>query len=257
MSDSSQPSPPLPTPPAVRLGLRSVRGLGAAARAKLEAARRDGPFASVADVVRRTGLDRRALRHLAEAGAFDSYFPDEPNARRRRAALWKVLEELRGEAGPLAPPPAPRPAPQALPPMASHELTEADYRTLGIPFNGHPMQHLRPLLRENGVLTARDLLEHGRDGQRVGVAGLVICRQRPQTARGFVFLSLEDETGIANVVVTPKRFERHSVLLSTEPLLLVRGALQVEQGVVNVRGERFSALQASVGAEHAPRHDFH
>ncbi|MFL5580274.1 MAG: OB-fold nucleic acid binding domain-containing protein [Gemmatimonadaceae bacterium] len=251
-----------PPAPAVRLGLRFVRGLGAGARRRLEAARAEGPFTSVADVVRRTGLDRRALRHLAEAGAFDSFFPQEPNERRRRAALWAVLAELRGAAGPLAPaagpaPDAPDAPPAPVPAMGVHELTEADYRMTGIPFNGHPMRHLRGLMRENGVRTARDLQRGGRDGQHVGVAGLVICRQRPGTAKGFVFLSLEDETGIVNVVVTPRRFERQAALISTEPLLLVRGVLQVEQRVVNVRGERFTPLRAEVGAEHARSHDFH
>jgi len=127
----------------------------------------------------------------------------------------------------------------------------------GISLNGHPMSHLRALLRPNGVRSAQDLVRRGRDGDRVATAGLVICRQRPGTAKGFVFLTLEDETGTINVVVTPKRFERQALLISTTPLLLVRGTLQVEQGVVNLRGEEFRGLQAEVGAEYAQRHDFH
>jgi len=245
-----------PSPPALRLGLRSVRGLGARARERLEGALRDGPFTSVADVVRRTGLDRRALRYLAEGGAFDGMFAEVPKAERRRQALWAVLAAVRGDAGPLAPAvPASRPAP--LPAMAPFELTEADYRITGISLNGHPMRHLRPTLAPNGVRTARDLLTRGRDGERVGMAGLVICRQRPGTARGFVFLSLEDETGIVNVVVTPTLFERDALVVSTTPLLLVRGTLQVEETVVNIRAHGFRALAAPVGAEHAGRHDFH
>jgi error-prone DNA polymerase len=97
----------------------------------------------------------------------------------------------------------------------------------------------------------------GKDGDRIAGAGLVICRQRPGTAKGFVFLTLEDETGTVNVVVTPKRFERQALLISTTPLLLVRGTLQVEQGVVNIRGAEFRGLKAEVGAEYAQRHDFH
>jgi len=96
-----------------------------------------------------------------------------------------------------------------------------------------------------------------RDGEPVAVERLVICRQRPGTAKGFIFLSLEDETGIVNVVVTPQRFERQALLISRTPLLLVRGVLQVEQKVVNVRAKQFRALQAAVGAEFAQRHDFH
>jgi len=243
-------------PPSVRLGLRSVRGLGARARERLEGALREGAFVDVADVVRRAGLDRRALRYLAEGGAFDGMFGDVPRAERRRHALWAVLAAVREDAGPLAPAaPASRPAP--LPAMAPFELTEADYRITGISLNGHPMRHLRAALAPNGLRTARDLLTRGRDGERVGTAGLVICRQRPGTARGFVFLSLEDETGIINVVVTPRLFERDALMVSTTPLLLVRGTLQVEERVVNVRAHAFRALEAPVGAEHARRHDFH
>jgi error-prone DNA polymerase len=119
------------------------------------------------------------------------------------------------------------------------------------------MSHVRDVLTPNGVRSARDLLRHGRDGETVATAGLVICRQRPGTAKGFVFLTLEDETGLINVVVTPKRFERQALLISRTPLLLVRGVLQVEQKVVNVRAAQFRALQAAVGAEFAQRHDFH
>ena len=248
-------------PPAVRLGLRSVRGLGATARDRLEQALADGPFTSIEDVVRRSGLDQRGLRHLAESGAFDSLVAHEPDVRRRRAALWSLLDAARGDAGPLAPrrratgAAAPDQAP--LPPMTRVEITEADYRMTGISLAGHPMVHVRPVLEPNGVRSAIDLLRHGRDGERVATAGLVICRQRPGTAKGFVFLTLEDETGLINVVVTPQRFERQALLISRTPLLLVRGVLQVEQKVVNVRAQQFRALQAAVGAEFAKRHDFH
>jgi error-prone DNA polymerase len=246
-------------PPAVRLGIRSVRGLGSTARDKLEAALNERPFTSVEDVVQRSGLDRRALRHLAEAGAFDGLLSHEPDLRKRRAALWAVLDAARGDAGPLAPrrrgakdrEPAPVPA------MTPVELTEADYRMTGISLAGHPMSHVRSVLEPNGVRSATDLLRNGRDGETVAMAGLVICRQRPGTAKGFVFLTLEDETGLVNVVVTPQRFERQALLISRTPLLLVRGVLQVEQKVVNIRAKQFRALQAAVGAEFAQRHDFH
>jgi error-prone DNA polymerase len=247
--------------PAVRLGIRGVRGLGAAARDKLERALAERPFTSVEDVVHRAGLDRRALRHLAEAGVLDGLLPHEPDVRKRRAALWAVLDAARGDAGPLAPrrrrgaveseERAPVPA------MTRVELTEADYRMTGISLAGHPMAHIRSVLAPNGVRTARELLRQGQDGEQVATAGLVICRQRPGTAKGFVFLTLEDETGLINVVVTPKRFEEQALLISRTPLLLVRGVLQVEQKVVNVRAAHFRALEAAVGAEFAQRHDFH
>ncbi len=218
---------------------------------------REGPFTSVDDVVQRAGLDRRALRHLAEAGAFDGFLAHEPDLRKRRAALWAVLDAARGDAGPLAPRRRLGVDVAPVPAMTPVELTEADYRMTGISLAGHPMSHVRSVLEPNGVRSARDLLQNGRDGETVATAGLVICRQRPGTAKGFVFLTLEDETGLINVVVTPQRFERQALLISRTPLLLVRGVLQVEQTVVNVRAKQFRALEAAVGAEFAKRHDFH
>ncbi|HEU4995044.1 MAG TPA: DNA polymerase III subunit alpha [Gemmatimonadaceae bacterium] len=268
------PANPHSAVPAVRLGLRLINGLGSRAQEIFESARADGPFTSIEDFVRRTRFDRRALRHLAMAGAFDGFLKDEPNLERRRAALWEVLDAARSDAGPLAPRRRSRtddgaPARSAaensvptanrrrLPAMSPGELTEADYRMTGVSLNGHPMLHLRSLLQPNGVLSAIDLQKRARDGDRVAIAGLVICRQRPGTAKGFVFLTLEDETGLVNIVITPTRFERQALLISTTPLLLVRGVVQIEQSVVNVRAERFRGLQAEVGAEYARSHDFH
>jgi error-prone DNA polymerase len=258
--------------PFLRLGVRLINGLGAKAQELYENARAAGPFSSIEDFVVRTKFDKRALRHLATAGAFDGFL-DEPDLVKRRAALWEVLDRVRGDAGPLAPrqrqlsPAKPeqssatksRQSAQArqFPPMSPGELTEADYRMTGVSLNGHPMQHLRPLIAPNGILCAADVAKRAKDGERVAVAGLVICRQRPGTAKGFVFLTLEDETGMVNIVITPKRFEQQALLISTSPLLLVRGVLQIEQTVVNVRGDYFRALQAEVGAEYARSHDFH
>jgi error-prone DNA polymerase len=221
------------------------------------------------------------------AGAFDGFLKSEPDLQKRRAALWEVLDAARGDAGPLAPRSSSAPARSAaengpaarftrsgrehpapprtkLPAMSPGELTEADYRMTGVSLNGHPMLHLRPLMQPNGVLSAAEIQKRARngrvpveDGRVVAVAGLVICRQRPGTAKGFVFLTLEDETGMVNVVVTPKRFEQQALLISTTPLLLVRGVLQIEQGVINVRADRFRGLQAELGAEYAKSHDFH
>ena len=261
--------------PAVRLGLRAVHGLGAHARARIEAAlaRRDdatldttrragtpgaahgaAPFQSIADVVDRTRLDRRALRALAEAGAFDAFVAEEPAARRRRVALWRVLEAERGGWGPFALfPEAPPPA--HLPGFTPPELTEADYRLTGVSLAGHPLRHLRPLLRPNGVRTAREI--HALvDGTAVAHAGLVICRQRPGTAKGFTFLTLEDETGTINIVVRPATYERDRDLIVRTPILLVRGVLQVESGVYNIRAETFAPLHAGAGEAAVKSHDF-
>jgi error-prone DNA polymerase len=240
------------TPPVVRMGLRSIRGLGPDARTRIGRARAGGAFTSIDDFVHRTRLDRRVLRLLAESGALDAFVRDEPPDRRRRVALWKVLEAQRGSGGPLALFPEVA-VPISLPAYTAPELTEADYRLTGVSLHGHPMRHLRVLLKLNDVATARALLEQGRDGEPAGMAGLVICRQRPGTARGFVFLTLEDETGLVNVVVTPQAFERQALLISRTPLLLVRGTLQVEQRVVNIRAREFYPLDGNVEAR---SHDY-
>ncbi len=244
--------------PSVRLGLHLVRGLGSKARDNLKGAiQAGGPFQSIGDLLDRSGLDRGALRSLAESGALDCFVPDEPNARRRRAALWRMLEAERGDAGPLAPGRYSLEVPPPVPAMSAAEITAADYRMTGLSLNGHPLEHLRPLLHENGVLSAREVLALPDATRGVGTAGLVICRQRPGTAKGFVFLTLEDETGLVNVVVTPKRFERQALMISRAPLILVRGTLQVEQGVVNLRGETFRELKPGVSLEGWRGHDFH
>lgn len=278
--------------PVVRLGLRSVLGLGAQARGKIETAlhhrgtegtenggHHEGTkgtlgteasgganaavpsplhpssFISIADFVHRSKLARRPLRALAEAGAFDAFVQDEPLARRRRVALWRVLEAERGAPGPLALFPEST-VPAVLPGFSAPELTEADYRLTGLSLNGHPMRHVRPLVTLNGVRSARDIMATMRDGEPVAHAGLVICRQRPGTAKGFVFLTLEDETGTINVVVTPQRFERQALLISRTPLLLVRGILQVENGVYNIRAKQFTALHAGAGEQAVKGHNY-
>jgi error-prone DNA polymerase len=303
-------------PPAVRLGLRSVLGLGGRAQVKIETATAtttavttgtqgaqgtagDGmskganemdrghsaeslgtsspmplqspvlpvspvmnavdsnhrPFTSIPDFVHRTKLDRRSLRSLAEAGAFDAFVRDEPEARRRRVALWRVLEAEREAPGPLALFPESQ-VPPGLPGFAAPELTEADYRLTGLSLNGHPMRHLRPLLAPNGITSAKHILTM-KDGDAVAHAGLVIVRQRPGTAKGFVFLTLEDETGTINVVITPQRFERQALLISRTPLLLVRGVLQVESGVYNIRAKSFAPLKAGAGEESVRGRNYH
>jgi error-prone DNA polymerase len=243
---------------AVRLGLRLVRGIGGKAREMLQrAVEQGGPFASIGDVIERSGLERRALRALAEAGALDCFVPDEPSARRRRAAVWRMLEVERGDAGPLAPSRIKLEVPTPVRAMSPREITAADYRMTGLSLNGHPMLHLRAMMKQNGVRTAREIMALPDGTRNVAAAGLVICRQRPGTAKGFVFLTLEDETGLVNVVVLPKKFEKQALMISTAPLILVRGTLQVEQTVVNLRGDVFRELKAGEELEGWKGHDFH
>ncbi len=243
---------------AVRLGLRLVRGIGGKSRELLQrAVEQGGTFASIDDVVARSGLERRALRALAESGALDCFVPDEPSARRRRAAVWRMLEVERGDAGPLAPSRIKLDVPGSVPAMSAREITASDYRMTGLSLNGHPMLHLRAMLRENGVRTAREICALEDGTHDVAAAGLVICRQRPGTAKGFVFLTLEDETGLVNVVVLPKVFEKQALMISTAPLILVRGTLQVEQTVVNLKGVIFRELKAGDDLSGWKGHDFH
>ncbi|CUS37667.1 putative DNA-directed DNA polymerase [Candidatus Nitrospira nitrificans] len=137
--------------------------------------------------------------------------------------------------------------------MTEVERLEADYGGTGVTLGRHPLAMRRAELMRAGVTRARDLAR-GAAGGRVRVAGSVIVRQRPGTAKGFVFLSLEDETGIANVIVTPGLFQRYRLVLVTEPLLLVDGILQRQDGVVSVKAQRVAALPRL--AHHAPSHDF-
>jgi len=235
--------------PALRIGLRYVRGVGDKARERLEPLLAGPRPATLEEWARISGLTVTQLRALAEAGAFDTLWPN------RRAALWELLKHARGAAGPLAPTPADhRPAP--VPPLRPIELTEADYRVTGLSPAGHPMRHLRAALRAEGVTSAAELSRH-RDGDWVTVGGLVICRQRPGTAKGFCFVTLEDETGLANVVITPQLFEANHRLVVRSPLLIVRGVLQEEQGVLNVRARTFAAPDPKAGAAFARSHDFH
>lgn len=138
--------------------------------------------------------------------------------------------------------------------MTLVERIAADYDGTGLTIGPHPMSLRRAELALRGVLRAADL-PGGRHGRRVRVAGAVITRQRPGTAKGFVFLTLEDETGIANIIVRPDLFAEHRRLVSGEPYLLVEGTLQIQEGVTSVKAERFYGL-SSAGPSLDSR-DFH
>ena len=224
--------PPRSQAPALRIGLRLVHGLGPKARERLQVAREEGLFQSVEDVMRRSGLGPPDLRVLAEAGAFETLWPG------RRQALWELLRQARGDAGPLA-----RRACESAAPvreMTALERVAADYRCVGLSSEGHPMEFLRPRLERQGVLTA-EVLRSRRSGDEVQVAGLAICRQRPGTAKGVMFVTLEDETGFSNFVVMPDVREALGDTLRA-PLLLMGGVVENEQGVVNVLARRAERL---------------
>ena len=134
------------------------------------------------------------------------------------------------------------------------ERLAADFAGSGMSIGPHPVSLLRPLLDARGIVRAADLARL-RDGARVEAAGTVIVRQRPGTAKGFFFVTLEDETGFANAIVTPQRFSAARTLLTTAAALVVGGVLQNQDGVVSIKADRFAPL-AEIGAA-PPSHDFH
>jgi error-prone DNA polymerase len=234
---------------AVRLGLKYVKGLREEAGKAIVRERARGPFASIEDLVRRVPeLRRDEVTRLAEVGALNFI-----RRAHRRDALWEAARAAR-PAGPLFEELPPAAAASPLAPMTAAERLSADYGGTGVTVGPHPMAYCRAEMDARGVTRAADLARL-RNGGTVRVAGCVIVRQRPATARGFVFLSLEDETGIANIIVTPDVFERVRPVLVSEPFLLIEGALQRQDGVVSVRAARVSPLMVAEVAEVS--HDFH
>ena len=234
--------------PALRLGLRLVRGLPRAVGEGILAARRLAPFASVEDLARRARLSRAWLSRLAEAGALRSL------ERGRRRALWRSLA-LSGDADDLFAGRAPPEREAKLPEASAAEEVTLDYAATGLSERAHPMSLLRPALAGRGTRTAREL-SRMRDRAAVEVAGLVIVRQRPQTAKGIVFVSLEDETGIVNLVVMPDVYEQFRPLVRASPFLLARGRVERTGQVVNVRVRELRPL-APAPAAVAHSRDFH
>jgi error-prone DNA polymerase len=233
---------------AVRLGLGLVRGLREAAGQRLVTSRTGARFTSVDDLMARAGLTREEVVTLAEVGALGSL------GLRRRAALWQAERAAR-PLGPLwtgSTPAEPEPSP--LREMTAAERVAADYRGTGVTVGPHPMALRRAACDRLGVVPASGLSACP-DGQRVRIAGAAIVRQRPGTAKGFVFLSLEDETGIANAIVRPALFARERATLVHAPYLLIDGVLQHQDGVTAVRAVAVRPLPGP-GAR-VPSHDFH
>ncbi len=233
----------------LRLGLSYARGLRADAGGAIVLARGQAPFASVDDLARRVPeLRRDEMNRLAEVGALNPLDPEH-----RRDALWKAGHAAR-PVGPLL---EQAPEPNAASPLArmtTEERVTADYRGTGVTVGRHPMAYRREEMNALGVTTAEDLKKVPRGG-RVRIAGNVIVRQRPGTAAGIVFLSIEDETGIANAVVMPDLFTSERLLLITEPWLVVEGKVQNVDNVIHVLAARIQALPYRTDA--APSHNFH
>ena len=223
---------------AVRLGIGSVRGIGDDLALRIEAAR---PFNDVEDLVRRVpGISVKQLEALSTAGVFGESFDVS-----RRTALWNagaVAESSPDRLAGVVTTSTPH-----LPGMQPVEEAVADLWATGVSPDGHPTTFLRASLRELGVVTAAELDALARNGAtRVLVAGVVTHRQRPMTAKGTTFFSLEDETGLINVLCSRGCWVRHAEVLRRASALLVRGQVQYAEGVVNVIGEQFSELRVPI-----------
>jgi error-prone DNA polymerase len=232
---------------AVRLGLRFVKGLRAQAAARIEAEAARAPFASVREAAARCELRNDELAALAEVGAFASL------GATRRSALWQV-SALDGRRPPLAQAMQPDPGESPLPEMTLPERYVADYNGAGMTVGRHPLAMRRGELAARGVLSAAELAR-ARDGALVRVGGAVIVRQRPYTAGGMCFMTLEDETGFANIAVTPAVFELQRAVITGSALLVVEGRAQARDGVVTVLAGRCAPLFAE--APVPPSRDFH
>jgi error-prone DNA polymerase len=228
---------------AVRLGLRFVKGLRAESGLRIEAAQ---PYASTDDLARRGRLRDDQLTKLAYAGALASF------GMTRRAALWQAAEAAR-DAGALFEKATPRKKKNPLPEMSHLEETIADYQAMELTAGKHLMDHYRPQLERDGILSAEQL-KHAPNGSYVATAGAVIVRQRPGTAKGFVFLTLEDETGLSQAIVNPQLFAEQRSTILTNSGLIVEGIVQNQEGQPSVRAERLFPLS---GVHEVHSHDFH
>ncbi len=270
--------------PALRLGLRYVRGLREEAGQALVRERMQAPFTSIHDLTRRVPeLRKDELTTLGEIGALNAVASTEypvpsktfviPTPERmrvaeesrnsvlgtrysrlhRRDALWQVERAVRG-AGPLLEKLPEPDSPSPLQPMNHEERLVADFHGTGLTVGLHPMAYRREWLNAMGIRRASELRDIP-SGKRLRIGGCVITRQRPGTAKGFVFLSLEDETGVANAIITPDLFHRNRVLLASERFLAIEGILQNQDNVISVKAER--VLPLFVTNAETVSHDFH
>jgi error-prone DNA polymerase len=233
---------------AVRMGLRYIKGLGESDWQRISHTRHARSFESLEDFVQRTDLSESSLSLLAEAGAFDGLGVD------RRTALWDSRRwvQLRDESLRL---PVQEEDPR-FEPLNAFEEVSWDYRTSSHSVRRHPLQPFRGMLAAQGLPDARSIAAK-RNGEKVDYAGLVICRQRPGTAGGIVFMTLEDETGFVNVVVWENIFQRYSVLAKTVNFLGISGTLQVEDDIVHLVAEKLWQPKVSTQPAKSSSRDFH
>jgi error-prone DNA polymerase len=261
--------PPVGGEPAVRIGLGYVKGINEEEVCGLVVEReRGGRYRDLADLASRSGVGRDGLERLAWAGACESIGLPAGKAARREE-LWRLgiargserrRTMSRGEDGRLRRDPEHTqlalplslPAPPELRPLDSWERIVADYASTGVTLGEHPMEVIRPGVERPLVLCSE--LERTADGSRVAVAGMVVARQRPATANGVVFMLLEDEGGVVNVIVPPPVYERFRLAVRTAPFALVQGKLERREGVVNLLADRVERLEAPMPASAEVRH---
>lgn len=220
----------------MRLGLRLVKGLARKHADAIVAARRDGPFRSPAELARRAGLPRGVLRRLAQADAVRSMGLD------RRAALWRVLAiDKEADALPLFADQEPDEPAVSLPDMPLGAHIVYDYYMTGLSLKAHPVELVRRELKRRRIGTTADA-RCTANGRWIDVAGLVICRQRPETASGVVFVTIEDETGAANTIIRPKLYDRDRTAIRHATLLKLSGPVQRDGEVVHVLAQRVEDL---------------
>ena len=223
----------------IRLGLTYVRGLRQSTGMAVERERARAAFGSIDDLIKRTAVNKRELTRLAEIGALNAF------GMKRREALWQIEKAWR-PSGPLFEETEKTKQEQGSPleQMNIVERAVADFAGTGLTIGPHPMALERQRLDRESICAAAEL-PHLRDGSRVRVAGGVIVRQRPGTAKGFFFITMEDETGLANIIVRPQLYEQERTLLTTQSFLIVEGVLQNQDGVTSVRAERLQGLQTA------------
>jgi error-prone DNA polymerase len=261
---------------ALRMGLRYVRGLREEAALSLLRERMLAPFTSIHDLTRRVPeLRKDELTTLAEIGALNAIskslvIPTPERTRgteesrsnsqlgtrsqlHRRDALWQVERAVRASGPLLEKLPEPD-TPSPLQPMNHEERLVADFHGTGLTVGPHPMAYRRAWLTAMGIRRASDLRDIP-SGKRLRIGGCVITRQRPGTAKGFVFISLEDETGVANAIIAPDLFHSNRLLLASERFLAIEGILQNQDNVISVKAERVQPL--FVTKAETVSHDFH
>jgi error-prone DNA polymerase len=228
--------------------MRLVKGISRAQVESIESAQRDGFFRSVTDLARRSGASRATLARLAAADALRSL------GLNRREAVWQVLA-LSDEPPLLHGLEPAEPAPN-LPELSMRDVVLADYDTIGLSLNAHPMSLIREDLDRLGVHPNR-VLQHSPKGRRLEVSGIVLVRQRPSTAKGIVFCTLEDETGNANLIIRPAVYEKYRRVARGAAALIAEGRVERQGEVVHLQVERLLDASEGLAELQGRSRDFH